>query len=118
MEKKQLQVGDVIYKYNYGNITYRGKIERVTEKRAYSGYLTFKREYSGGSLMVIGGGKWDSSSYCIESLEDIEKFNRQIAIREMKNTIGLLNANIHNIGTDFMKRITEDIKNELSKIKS
>jgi hypothetical protein len=62
MEKKLLEVGDVVYRENsmYQKL-FKTQIDRVTPKQAYIGSTKFKREYvvgDNGSLDEIGRGSY------------------------------------------------------------
>lgn len=74
--KKELQVGDSVFMTQYGVIHFIGKIDRLTDKRAFCGVFSFKREYAGQWLNKIPSEKW-GGSYFIPNNDDIERFNKQ-----------------------------------------
>lgn len=69
-----LNVGDVIYT-TWLSTVHEYKIDRVPEKRAFSGHKQFYREAnSGGSFGIIGADKWQAKTARFAD-EKIEKIN-------------------------------------------
>lgn len=67
---KLLEIGDVYYRYQYGKITGKGKIFRVTAKFAFTQHgIKFKREVSSsGEIKSSTRDRFSSNiSYYIES---------------------------------------------------
>ena len=81
MSKLLLEVGTEICSRNYGNISYLGKIDRVTDKFAFFGTTKFKREYNGSWLDIVPREKWSSTSYFVPSEKDIIELKKQQLIR-------------------------------------
>jgi hypothetical protein len=66
----ELKVGDMIYSKYRGYPGRKHEITRITPKRAYSGPLVFKKEYSeSGRLQQIGEGRtiFSMLTYYIET---------------------------------------------------
>ena len=81
MGKLLLEVGTEIFMRTYGSISYFGKIDRVTDKFAFSGITKFAREYNGSWVDIVPKEKWSSTSYFIPTEKDKEEIKRQQLIR-------------------------------------
>ena len=81
MGKLLLEVGTEIFMRNYGSISYFGKIDRVTDKFAFSGITKFARERNRSWVDIVPREKWNSTSYFIPTEKDKEEIKRQQLIR-------------------------------------
>ena len=88
-EKKQLQVGDIIYVFQYGSLTTnRYVIQRVTEKVAFAeNERGFYREYSGTVLRERPYREFSSYQYVISTEELWERFKRLVLIQRIQNIV-------------------------------
>lgn len=86
MENK-LKVGDVLYRENYGNITHKVKIVRLTATQAISDNGTrFKIQLSelGAAKEVGDANRFSSRIWRVENENLKEQFRRQNAIAKLK----------------------------------
>ena len=81
MGKLLLEVGTEIFMRNYGSISYFGKIDRATDKFAFSGTTKFAREHNGSWVDIVPKEKWSSTSYFIPTEKDKEELKREQLIR-------------------------------------
>ena len=77
MGKLLLEVGTEIFSITYGSISYFGKIDRTTDKFAFSGVTKFAREHNGSWVDVVPREKWSSTLYFIPTEKDKEELKRQ-----------------------------------------
>jgi hypothetical protein len=77
MEKKLLEVGDVLYAKSYNKIYGTYTIERVTATQAISRNSRFKRECSFGRAYLIGADAWSITRYYLETEELKIELERQ-----------------------------------------
>jgi len=104
-EKKQLEIGDVVFMSQYGTIHNIGEIDKVTDKMAFCGTNKFKRKYNGQWLNKIPTERW-GGVYFIPNNDDIEQFNNQQLIRFISN------FDYSKLTYESMLKIKEIIKNE------
>lgn len=65
----KLKIGDIIYKYYYGQLNSKLVIDRLTKKHAFSGNYEFDIEYDNGYLMEAPRNVWSNNTYKIETPE-------------------------------------------------
>lgn len=89
----KLKVGDIIYHKQYGNITRKYTIHRVTEKMAFAkvnnnGYeLKFNIEYSSWLKIIGKPSRFDTSSYHVETTELKEKYERMVIAQKLSQIV-------------------------------
>jgi hypothetical protein len=74
METKQLHIGNVIFIRHFGQITYFGKIDRVTDNFAFSGDRKFRRAISGDRNVVTSPSVSSSAWYFIPTDDEIREY--------------------------------------------
>lgn len=86
--KKELAVGDIVYTSSRWNGLSRHKIERITNKQAFSGMLKMKKElqksYFGGLAAKVLG---DYGTADLETPELLEDWNNQQLERKAKRLL-------------------------------
>lgn len=102
----QLQVGDKVYvdnKWSESIVT----IDRVTDKRAFSGSMQFYREYE-NHVRKVGVDRWDTTTCKIATTELINKVRYNAAkVRAIK---AVRDANINHLTLDQLNAILNIIK--------
>jgi hypothetical protein len=111
MEKKLLEVGDVLYNKSYNKIYGTYIIERVTATQAISGTSRFRRECTSGCANLIGGDAWSSWRYYLETEELKIELERQRII-DMVNAKGLCGLTIDELR--LIKKMISDKNPERS----
>lgn len=66
----KLEVGTEIFSRSYGNVSFFGKIDRVTNNFAFCGNTKFKRQYNGAWVDKVGRGRWSTTNYFIPDEND------------------------------------------------
>ena len=69
MKDNKLEVGDRLYRIQYGAIQNIVTVDRVTPKTAFCGFSKFILELDGGKAKVIGGSSYDPTWYYLETEE-------------------------------------------------
>ena len=110
MEKKQLEVGDMVYEYRHGTICVRHKIERVTKTKAISGVLEFRRFTEWGDRIIrIGASGYSSTSYTIETEKAKQDFEREVQNKQLFKAIEKLRSVAEKLTTDELNEIANFI---------
>lgn len=110
MEKKQLEVGDMVYEYRHGSIYLRHKIERVTKTKAISGVLEFRRFTEWDNRIIrIGSSGYSSTSYTIETEKAKHDYERESSKLYLSNSIKKLWISVDKLTTDEINEIANYI---------
>jgi len=81
----KLEVGNIIYCINSGDVVARYPIERVTATQAMTKHEKFDREiFSDGTLRQIKRDTWSQYHYCIATPELDKEWKLVIALRQME----------------------------------
>lgn len=102
----QLQVGDKVHidgKWNERIVT----IDRVTDKRAFSGTMQFNREYE-KSITMFGLDKWDTTTCRFATPEIVAQVRHKAAKAKAYNEVK--NADIRHLALDQLNAILNIIK--------
>lgn len=83
METKQLQIGDIIFRSHFGQNTYIGKIDRVTNNFAFVGYGKFARQIMGERNVSISPRNSSSACYFIPNDDEIREYKRSKDYRRL-----------------------------------
>ena len=79
----QLEVGTEIFSRSYGNASFFGKIDRVTNNFAFCGNTKFKRQYNGMWIDKVGSERWSTTHYFIPDENDKIELKKQIMINKV-----------------------------------
>jgi hypothetical protein len=102
---KELQVGDVLYSYQYGYITGKIAIDRVTAKRAYAGNIEFKKQVDDSVIREMGAGTWNTTRYRLEDEQCKADWERKTLLSYVKA------KNPDYFSTETLKQLAEVYKN-------
>lgn len=104
---KELKVGDVIYRYEYGNLTEKKTIDRLTPKRAFAGHNEFKKEYEHTRLSEIGRGSFNHHSFYISTPDNDAIWQLQ----ELRNKAQPLVRSLTKYTADQLTKLIEILSN-------
>ena len=79
----KLEVGTEIFSRSYGNASFFGKIDRVTNNFAFCGNTKFKRRYNGAWVDKVRREKWSTEYYFIPDENDKIELKKQIMIKKV-----------------------------------
>lgn len=79
----KLEVGTEIFSRSYGNASFFGKIDRVTNNFAFCGNTKFKRRYNGACVDKVRREKWSTAYYFIPDENDKIELKKQIMIKKV-----------------------------------
>jgi hypothetical protein len=99
---RTLEVGDKIYRIQYGRTAFFGTIDRVTKTMAFIENIKFKRKFLDSYVDLIGESIWSSTSFQIENPDLKQKAEKEYKIQFIKNNFHL-----------FYNQINSDIINAL-----
>ncbi len=108
MEKHTLEVGDVYFRHQFDGYLGYAKIDRVTDKYAFSGNIKFDRVVNEGHLNRVPREKWQTVSCLLETEDHIKAWNRQTRIRKLGG------MEWDNLTDDQINRIVEITKEQMN----
>ena len=104
MENNKLEVGDVVYRYSYGQIANKHTIERVTKTWAISGRIKLKRNYSDGYINLVNTPTFGDVSYYIETEKNKKEWKKKLMIDYIEA------SDLHEFSFEIIEKVADLIK--------